>query len=101
MDDERPLHSEMGYWRPKPEGAIELVLSHPTGIVEVETGTIAGHDIELATVSLGLTPTAKQVDRLERSFHVDGDLLRYEVRMAAVDVPLTHHLSAELRRVDG
>lgn len=100
LEDERPLHSEMGYWRPKPEGAVELMLSHPTGIVEVETGTIAGHDIELATVSLGLAPTAKQVDRLERSFHVEADLLRYELRMAAVGVPLTHHLSAELRRVD-
>lgn len=100
LEDERPLHSEMGYWRSKPEGAVELVLSHPTGIVEIETGMIAGHDIELATVSLGLAPTAKQVDRLERSFHVEADLLRYELRMAAVDVPLTHHLSAELRRVD-
>jgi hypothetical protein len=78
LDDERPLHSEMGYWRPKPEGAVEL-----------------------ATVSLGLAPTAKQVDRLERSFHVEGDLLGYELRMAAVGVPLTHHLSAELRRFDG
>lgn len=31
-----PMHSESGYWRPKPDGAIEVVLAQSTGIVEVQ-----------------------------------------------------------------
>src|ERR1041385_7241917 len=26
------MHAEMGYWRVQPEGRIEIVLAHPTGI---------------------------------------------------------------------
>src|SRR6058998_1208957 len=35
LDDGRPLHSEMGFWRPQPGGGLEVVLAHPTGVVEV------------------------------------------------------------------
>mgnify|MGYP000858275041 CR=1 FL=1 len=43
LDDEgnrvRPLASETGYWRPRPDNAIELVLAHPTGYAEVWVGS--------------------------------------------------------------
>jgi hypothetical protein len=100
LDDGRPLHGEAGYWRPKPEGRIEIVLAHPTGIVEIQEGTVAneGQTVEVASTSIGLTTTAKEVTALKRTVRVAGDVLSYEVRMAAVGVPLTHHLAAELRR---
>ena len=45
-DDEglavRPLSMETGFWRPRPEGALEVVLSHPDGFAEVWYGTITG-----------------------------------------------------------
>lgn len=99
VDDERPLHSETGFWRASPRGGLEVVLAHPNGIVEVEEGTVAGTEVELASVAVAGTSTAKEVTSLERSLRVRGDSLVYRLRMAAVGEPLTHHLAAELRHV--
>jgi hypothetical protein len=99
LQDGTPRHSEMGYWRPQPDGKIEIVLAHPTGIVEVQEGTLEDGRIAVASRLVGLTSSAKNVTRLERTFDVRGDILTYEVRMAAVGVPLMHHLSATLQRI--
>ncbi len=101
LDDDRGLHSEMGYWRPVGDGALEVVISHPTGVVEVEAGTITDGVISLQATSIARTPTAKEVTGLRRRFEVDGDTLTYDLWMAAVGRPLTHHLRAELERVVG
>jgi hypothetical protein len=100
LDDERPLHAEMGYWRPQANGGVELILSHPFGIAEIEIGAVTGRRVELMTHSIQGSPTAKEVTRVERSVHVTGDVLSYDVRMAAVGQPITHHLHAELLRKD-
>ena len=100
LDDQRPLHAETGYWRPKPDGRVEVVLAHPTGIAEIEEGTVADGVITLAASSIGMAATAKQVDGLSRRFElVEPDVLRYEVQLAAAAQPLQGHLAAELRRV--
>ncbi|MDP7702731.1 peroxynitrite isomerase [Mycobacterium sp. TY815] len=100
--DGRPLHAETGYLRVPQPGRLELVLAHPSGITEIEVGTyeVTGPviEIELATVDIGLTPTAKEVTALSRSFRIDGDELSYSLRMGAVGQPEQHHLSAVLRR---
>lgn len=99
--DGRPLHAETGYLRVPAPGRVELVLAHPTGIVEVGEGVLEGTTIRVATTALARTATAKEVTALERDVAWDGDELRYALRMAAVGVPLTHHLSAVLRRSPG
>jgi hypothetical protein len=100
LDDQRPLHAETGYWRPKPDGRLEVVLAHPTGIAEIEEGTLSGTTIELTATSIALAPTAKEVKGLSRRFELVGrDLLRYEVQLAAAGQPLQGHLTAELRRI--
>ena len=107
LDDGRPLHAESGYWRVPAPGRVELVVAHPTGIVEVEEGRLDGLALALATSSIGGTATAKRVDRLERDIVVSegvtgaaraGDLLSYRLRMAAVGLPLQDHLEARLHR---
>ena len=106
-DDGRPLHAETGYWRVPGPGLAEIVLAHPTGVTETLDGFAAPNSagdtdtliIDVRSVAIGLTPTAKSVTRTERTFEVTGDVVRYTFRMAAVGEPLTHHLSATLQRV--
>jgi hypothetical protein len=97
-DDGRPLHRETGYLRPGPDGAVEWVLAQPTGHAELSTGTFDGTVLDVATTAVILSPSALEVSRLHRRYVLDGDVLRYELDMAAVGQPLQRHLVAELHR---
>jgi THAP4-like, heme-binding beta-barrel domain len=102
VDDGKPLHAETGFLRAPKPGHVELVLAHPSGITEIEVGNYSLNgdriEMELTTESIGLTPTAKNVSTLGRSFLIDGDELSYTVRMGAVGQPVQDHLAAVLRR---
>jgi THAP4-like, heme-binding beta-barrel domain len=101
-DDGRPLHAETGYVRVPSPGRVEWVLAHPTGITEVQEGTLSVTattvEMELNATTIGLTSSAKDVTALSRSIRVDGDELRYTLRLGAVGQPLQHHLAATLHR---
>jgi THAP4-like, heme-binding beta-barrel domain len=98
LDDGRGLHAETGYWRPRSERRVEVVMAQPSGLVEVLEGSIDGTTIALNTTLVGRTSTAKEVTAVTRRFEVQGDLLTYRMSMAAVGQPVQHHLAARLRR---
>ena len=95
----RPLAAEAGYWRPRPEGQLEVTLAHPTGVVEIWVGTAGGGKIELQTDVVARTESAKEYTAGHRLYGlVDGDLF-WAVDMAAMGLPLQSHASGRLKRV--
>ena len=101
-DDGRPLHGEVGYLRVPSANRVELVLAHPTGVTEIEEGTLTVRgttiEMDLVATTIGRTASAKEVTALGRSIRVDGDELTYTVYMGAVGQPLQQHLTATLHR---
>ncbi len=93
-----PLHAESGYLRPAGPERLELVLSQPSGIVELHEGTVVGGVIDLHSTHVLTTATAKSVTAVRRRLSVERDDLTYDLAMAAVGQPLSHHLSATLSR---
>ena len=102
LDTGLPAHAEAGYLRGVGDGRLELVLAHPTGVAELSEGEVtveAGRlELRLRSVAVARTASAKEVTRVDRTITVDGDVLRYELAMAAVGQAHQHHLAAELQR---
>lgn len=95
--DGSPLHSESGFLRAV-GGRYEFVLSHAFGATEILEGSFEGEVLRLASTSVAISSSAKQIEATERILRVDGDTYSYDALMAAVGEPMTHHLAAELRR---
>jgi uncharacterized protein YceH (UPF0502 family) len=96
--EDRPLHAESGFLRLVGDGGVELVVAQANGIVEIGEGLLDGGELLLASTTVRGSSTAKEATAVERRYQVDGDQLTYDLAMAAVGHPLTHHLRARLRR---
>ncbi len=114
LDDDgnqvRPLATETGFWRPRPENHFEVTLAHPTGFAEIwygnvevtgiENATITGARATLTTDAVMRTESAKEYGQGERLYGlVDGKLL-WTFDMAAMGQVMQNHLSASLTRQD-
>ena len=108
LDDEgrqgRQLATETGYWRPVDGGegaatALEVLLAHPMGYVELYTGSVDGPRVTLETDAVVRSRTATEYTAATRLYGlVEGDLL-WVLDMAAAGSPLSSHASARLKRV--
>jgi hypothetical protein len=101
--DGSPMHTETGYLRvvgPAPEGssghAVEMLIAQPTGVTEVLTGTVDDNAVVLESTAVTLAPTAKRVDATTRTLRLDDGVLVVDMGMAAVGLPMTHHLRSDL-----
>jgi THAP4-like, heme-binding beta-barrel domain len=98
----RPLGRESGYWRPQPDNHVEVLLAHPTGIVEIYLGNVSGTRVEMATDAVARTASAKPVTAGKRLYGLvdsqrEGEKdLAYAYDMAAMGQPLQAHLWARL-----
>lgn len=95
----RPLATETGYWRARPNNEVEVTLAHPTGIIEIYVGTVAFSRVELRTDVVARTDSAKEVTSGHRLYGMIGEDLGWAYDMAAVGQKLQSHLSAQLKRV--
>jgi hypothetical protein len=99
----RPAGRESGWWRPvvrdgEPTGELEVLLTTPTGIMELHLGRIEGAKVELATDAVMRTATAKEVTAGRRLYGIVDGALLYAQELAAVGQSLGPHLSARLTR---
>lgn len=99
----RPLAREAGFWRAAggdgEDPAVELVLAHSSGVVEVWLGALTGTRAELATDAVVRLPSAGAVTGGRRLYGLVGDELMWAYDMATAATPLRSHLSARLRPV--
>lgn len=93
-----PMHREMGFWRSLGDGRVEVVLAHNIGQAELSLGTVEGPQVEVSTISVTPSPSAKDVAGLKRIYEVSGDTLDYEMHMAFGEHELQNHLSGRLQR---
>ena len=107
-----PLDVETGYWRPQPvdldtpapaEGPrpveLEVLLAHPTGVVEVFVGRTAGTRAELVTDAVVRTAGASEYTAGRRTYgQVEGDLL-WVLDVTSASEELHPRVSARLKRV--
>jgi len=102
IDEDVPMHVEVGYLRlPAPDTA-ELVIAQPTGIAEVATLAVrtegAALILEGARAVIARTPSAKEVIDVRRRLVLDGDTLDYDLWMTYAGHDDAHHLRATLHR---
>ncbi len=102
-----PLDTETGFWRPaaqqtaptEPGIDVELVLAHPTGVVELFVGRGTGARVDLVTDAVVRSAGGSDYTAGRRTYGlVEGDLL-WVLDVASPTEPLRARVSARLKRV--
>ncbi len=99
----RAAARETGFWRPQPDGELEVILTHASGITEIFYGRARNlTSWEIETDAVVRTSSAKDVTASHRLYGlVEGGDLAYVDERAMMGQQLQPHLSARLSRIAG
>jgi hypothetical protein len=102
-DDGRPAGPavrESGFWRPRGQDDVELLVTSPDGLVELYVGTArTTTSWELTSDVLARTPDAPETTRAVRLYGIVEGALMYAIDRAGADTPLRPTMSARLERL--
>lgn len=101
--DGAPMHTETGFLRLIDGTSVEFILAQPTGQTEVAEGKLESNpEGFICTLSSRIqnSASAKQVDATQRQLELSGNTLTTRFAMAAVGIPMTHHLKSVMYRKD-
>jgi hypothetical protein len=91
---------ESGFWRPRGDDDVELLVAGPGGIVEIYVGRArTTTSWELTSDVIARTPDAPAVDRAARLYGIVDGALMYAIDRAAPGEPLRPTMSARLERI--
>lgn len=98
-----PGTREVGFWRPQPDGSMELMVAHAEGRIEVFYGQPRSLTAwPMSTDTTWRTPTAPPVIGSTRLYGITPDgRLAYVEERAHTDIELAPHASAALDRIAG
>lgn len=98
-----PAGREVGFWRPQPDGSVELLIAHAEGRIEVFYGQArSAASWALSTDGVWRTASGAPVIGATRLYGITPDgRLAYVEERAHTDEPLAPHASAALDRVVG
>ena len=99
-------HWETGYFKPEPNGSIQLYVCHNTGRIEVTYGTFNFINLEAKSFemiflseSIRNDEGTKMTFNTKRKLLLKQDVLTYTLEMSTKEVPnMTHHIGAEMYR---
>ncbi|KAL6998849.1 hypothetical protein U1Q18_000017 [Sarracenia purpurea var. burkii] len=98
LDSGEPMHAESGYWRPKPDGTLEVVIAQSTGLVEVQKGTYNAEE-KVVKLRSELVANGSKVREITRVIKLVNGQLAYVVEMATSLIGLQPHLKASLKKL--
>ena len=91
---------ESGFWRPRGEDDVEVLVAAPDGIVEIYVGSArTTTSWELTSDVIARTPDAPEVDRAVRLYGIVEGALMYAIDRGAPGDPLRPTMSARLERI--
>jgi hypothetical protein len=95
-----PEVRESGFWRPRGEDDVELLVSSPGGLVEIYVGRArTTTSWELTSDVIARTPDAPAVDRAVRLYGIVEEALMYAIDRAGPGEELRPVMSARLERI--